>query len=115
MFQEGPGGGDNQKGRWVRHDVVRGLIEGASGLVIFSFWRRPNFEDYETYFSAYARITPILCGAGDLGGALLLGESIPTAIVDLPGGIQDVSIEAFGKTILVPAVGVRAIRHRGAV
>ena len=115
MFQNAPAGRRGQIGRWVRHDVVRGLIEGASGLLIFSFARRNNFDDYETYFAAYARITPILCGAGDLGGALLLGENIPTAIVDLPGRIQDVSIEAFGKTVSVPAVGVRAIRHRGAV
>jgi len=115
MFQNAPAGRSNQIGRWVRHDVVRGLIEGASGLLIFSFWRRPNFEDYETYFSAYTAITPILCGARELGQALLLGEKLPAAIVDLPDGIMDLSIEAFGKTTSVPAVGVRAIRHRGAV
>jgi hypothetical protein len=115
MFQNAPAGRRSQIARWVRHDVVRGLIEGASGLLIFSFARRNNFDDYETYFAAYTRITPILCGAGDLGGALLLGQSIPTAIVDLPDGIQDVSIEAFGKTVSVPPVGVRAMRHRGAL
>ena len=115
MFQNAPAGRSNQIGRWVRHDVVRGLIEGASGLIIFSFWRRPHFEDYEAYFSAYTTITPILCGAGELGQALLLGENISTATVDLPGGTKDPSIEAFGKTISVPAVGIRAIRHHGAV
>lgn len=115
MFQNAPAGRKNDIGRWVRHDVVRGLIEGASGLLIFSFWRRPNFEDYEAYFSAYTTITPILCGAGQLGQALLLGENIATAIVDLPSGIKDLSIEAFGKTTSVPAVGLRAIRHRDAV
>ena len=36
-------------------------------------------------------------------------------MVDPSGWIQDLSIEAFGKTVSVPAVGVRAIRHRGAV
>jgi hypothetical protein len=115
MFQNAPAGRRNEIGRWVRHDVVRGLIEGASGLIVFSFWRRPNFEDYEVYFSAYTTITPILCGARELGQALLLGENIPAAIVDLPDGIKDLSIEAFGKTTSVPAVGLRAIRHHGAV
>jgi len=115
MFQNAPAGRKGQIGRWVRHDVVRGLIEGASGLVIFSFARRNNFDDYEAYFSAYTTITPILCGAGELGQALLLGENIPTAIVDLPDGIKDVSIEAFGKTTSVPAVGLRSTRHRDAV
>ena len=115
MFQNAPARRRSEIGRWVRHDVVRGLIEGASGLIIFSFWRRPNFEDYETYFSAYAGMTPILCGAGELGRALLLGESVPNAVVDLSDGIQDVSLEAFGKTVSVPAVGVRAIHHHGAV
>jgi len=115
MFQNAPGGRRGQIGRWVRHDVVRGLIEGASGLLIFSFARRNNFDDYETYFAAYTRITPILCGSGELGGALLLGEDIPTATVDPSYGVEGVSIEAFGKTISVPAVGVRAIRHHGAV
>ena len=115
MFQNAPTGRKGQIGRWVRHDVVRGLIEGASGLLIFSFARRNNFEDYEAYFSAYTTITPILCSTGELGQALLLGENIPTAIVDLPDGIKDVSIEAFGKTISVPPVGLRAIRHRNAV
>jgi len=115
MFQDAPGGRRGQIGRWVRHDVVRGLIEGAAGLLIFSFARRNNFDDYETYFAAYTRITPILCGSGELGRALLLGESVPNAAVDLAGGVQDVLIEAFGKTVSVPAVGVRAIRHHGAV
>jgi hypothetical protein len=46
---------------------------------------------------------------------VLLGENIPAAIVDLPDGIKDLSIEAFGKTTSVPAVGLRAIRHHGAV
>jgi hypothetical protein len=115
MFQNAPAGRSGQIGRWVRHDVVRGLIEGASGLLIFSFARRSNFEDYETYFSAYRTITPILCGAGELGQALLLGENIPAAMVDLPNGPKDLSIEAFGKTSSVPAVGLRAIRHHGAV
>jgi hypothetical protein len=115
MFQNAPARRRGEIGRWVTHDIVRGLIEGASGLIVFSFWRRPNFEDYETYFSAYARLTPILCGTGDLGRALLLGEAIPDVTTDLSGEIQDVSIEAFGKTVSVPAVGVRATRHRGAV
>ena len=82
MFQNAPAGRSGQIGRWVRHDVVRGLIEGASGLLIFSFARRNNFEDYEAYFSAYRTITPILCSAGELGQALLLGENIPAAMVD---------------------------------
>jgi hypothetical protein len=115
MFQNAPMGRSNQIGRWVRHDVVRGLIEGASGLIIFSFWRRPNFEAYEAYFSAYRTITPILCGARELGQALLFGENMPAEIVDLSSGIKDLSIEAFGKTMSVPAVGLRAIRHHGAV
>ena len=115
MFQNAPAGRSNQIGRWVRHDVVRGLIEGASGLVVFSFWRRPRFEDYEAYFSSYTAITPILCGARELGQALLLGDNVTTATVDLPGGIKDPSVEAFGKTISVPAVGLRVIRHHGAV
>ena len=115
MFQNAPARRRAEIGRWVRHDVVRGLIEGASGLIVFSFWRRPNFEDYEMYFAAYSRITPILCGAADLGRALLFGEGLQTVIVDPSGGIQDVSIEAFGKTVSVPAVGVRTIRHGGAV
>ncbi|WIM13739.1 MAG: hypothetical protein OJF58_004708 [Enhydrobacter sp.] len=115
MFQNAPGGRSDQIGRWVRHDVVRGLIEGAKGLLIFSFARRANFEDYEAYFFAYQMITPVLCGARELGQALLLGEHIPAAVTDLSSGIKDLSIEAFGKTTLVPAVGVRAIRHRGAV
>ena len=115
MFQNAPAGRSGQIGRWVRHDVVRGLIEGASGLLIFSFARRNNFEDYEAYFSAYRTITPILCGAGELGQALLLGENIPAAMVDLSNGPKDLSIEAFGKTTSVPAVGLRAIRHHGAV
>jgi hypothetical protein len=115
MFQNAPAGRSNQIDRWVRHDVIRGLIEGASGLIIFSFWRRPHFEDYEAYFSAYTAITPILCGARELGQALLLGENIPDATVDLPHEIKNPSIEAFGKTISVPAVGLRAIRHHGAV
>jgi hypothetical protein len=115
MFQNAPAGRQREIGRWVRHDVVRGLVEGASGLVIFSFWRRPNFQDYETYFSAYTRITPILCGNAELGRALLLGERLADAAVDLSGGVRDLSIEAFGKTVSVPAVGMRAIRHRGSV
>jgi hypothetical protein len=115
MFQNAPAGRSDQIGRWVRHDVVRGLIEGASGLLIFSFGRRANFEDYEAYFSAYRTITPILCGAGELGQALLFGENIPAAMVDISNGPQDLSIEAFGKTTSVPAVGLRAIRHHGAV
>ena len=114
MFQNAPAGRSGQIGRWVRHDVVRGLIKGASGL-LFSFKRRNNFEDYEAYFSAYRTITPILCGAGELGQALLLGENIPAAMVDLSNGPKDLSIEAFGKTTSVPAVGLRAIRHHGAV
>jgi hypothetical protein len=113
MFQNAPGGRRGQIGRWVRHDVVRGLIEGASGLLIFSFARRNNFDDYETYFAAYTKI--ILCGSGELGRALLLGEAISTATVDLSSGVEGVSIEAFGKTISVHAVGVRAIRYHGAV
>jgi hypothetical protein len=115
MFQNAPAGRTGQIGRWVRHDVVRGLIEGASGLLIFSFARRNNFEDYEAYFSAYTTITPILCGARELGQALLFGENIPTAIVDLPNGIKNVSIEAFGKTTSVQAIGLRTIRHRDAI
>jgi hypothetical protein len=115
MFQNAPPGRRGQIARWVRHDVVRGLIEGASGLLIFSFARRDKFEDYEAYFFAYTRITPALCGFGELGRALLLGEDIPTATVDPSYPVKDVSIEAFGKTISVPAVGLRAIRHQGAV
>jgi hypothetical protein len=115
MFQNAPTGRSGQIGRWVRHDVVRGLIEGAKGLLIFSFARRTNFEDYEAYFFAYQTMAPVLCGTGELGQALLLGEHIPVAVTDLPSGIGDLSIEAFGKTVSVPAVGVRAMRHRGAV
>lgn len=115
MFQNAPDGRRKEIGRWVRHDVVRGLIEGASGLIIFSFWHRPHFEDYEAYFSAYTAITPTLCGAGELGQALLLGANIPAANLNLPYGIKNPSIEAFGKTISIPAVGLRAIRHRGAI
>jgi hypothetical protein len=40
---------------------------------------------------------------------------MPAEIVDLSSGIKDLSIEAFGKTMSVPAVGLRAIRHHGAV
>src|SRR5229473_5541900 len=115
MFQNAPAGRSGQIGRWVRHDVVRGLIEGASGLVIFSFARRNNFDDYEAYFSAYRTITPILCGAGEFGQALLFGENMPAAMVDISNGPQELSIEAFGKSTSVPTVGLRAIRHHGAV
>jgi len=115
MFQNAPAGRSSQIGRWVRHDVVRGLIEGASGLLIFSFARRNNFDDYEAYFSAYRTITPILCGAGEFGQALLFGENMPAAMVDISNGPQELSIEAFGKSTSVPTVGLRAIRHHGAV
>jgi hypothetical protein len=46
---------------------------------------------------------------------LLLGENTPAAIVDPSYGIKDLSIEAFGKTMSVPAVGLRAIRYHAAV
>ena len=36
-------------------------------------------------------------------------------MVDLSNRPKDLSIEAFGKINSVPAVGLRAIRHHGAV
>jgi hypothetical protein len=60
MFQNAPAGRSNQIGRWVRHDVVRGLIEGASGLngrcdaaarlarsccLEFLAWAKPLYRD----------------------------------------------------------------------
>jgi len=34
MFQNAPAGRRNEIGRWVKLDVVRGLIEGASGSLV---------------------------------------------------------------------------------
>jgi hypothetical protein len=36
-------------------------------------------------------------------------------MVDISNGPQELSIEAFGKSTSVPTVGLRAIRHHGAV
>ncbi len=111
MFRNAPDGRHDEIPRWVRHDVVRGVIEGAAGLLIFSFRHRENFQDYEAYWSAYATITPYLCGEGELGQALLGGETVRGLTVVLPADVKNEEIEAFGKTVSVPPVGVKAMRH----
>ena len=102
-------------GRWVRHDVARGLVEGASGLLVFPLDGELTLKTMRRTTSAYRTITPILCSTGELGQALLLGENTPAAIVDPSYGIKDLSIEAFRKIASVPAVGLRAKRHHDAV
>lgn len=76
---------------WVRHDVYLGLLEGAQGVMIFSFGRRANFSHFGTYFDAYAEVAKELTEGEKLGEVFLFGErrkEIETKVIKGPKKVE---------------------------
>lgn len=64
---------DGEVESWARHDVYRGLVDGAKGVLIWSLFRRPEAaRTWELWYRAYARCAREL-GAGGLGEVFLFG------------------------------------------
>jgi len=73
MFADPPQSRFSQAPDFIRHDVFRGLAEGAKGLIVFSFRHRAKFEAYEAYRASYERLAPVICGEAPLGRAIISG------------------------------------------
>jgi hypothetical protein len=87
MFEDPPGASASDLCRWARHDVLLALLAGARGILVFSGWRRPNFERYDDYFAAYAEVVADLRRPG-VAAALLGGTSPSVRIAAGPGEVD---------------------------
>jgi hypothetical protein len=99
---------------WVRHDVHAGLVAGATGVLVFSGWRRPNFAAYDDYMAAYRDVAYELNGPLALGDALLAGDRCKGEPATIVTGPIEVTFEAGGETQRLPALAQLDLVHAGA-
>ena len=75
MFQDPPDASAADIERWVRHDVLLSLLSGARGVLVFSGWRRPDFDRYDDYLAAYMKVVAEVRQPG-VASALVHGEPV---------------------------------------
>lgn len=71
MFRQPPVGTEEEVAKWARHDCYSAILNGAEGILIFSFAKRKGFAARESYYDAYAKVARELNGEEKLGLALL--------------------------------------------
>ncbi len=59
---------------WTRHDVYCSLVNGATGIVIWSGFRRAGFTTFDAYLDGYAACANELNGPLQLSQVFLFGE-----------------------------------------
>ena len=103
MFQDPPDASPRDIADWVRHDVLLALLSGARGVLVFSGWRRPNFDRYDDYFAAYTRIVAELRGRG-IARAAVHGERVE---ITASQGPPDIEVALHGATARHPTLSAR--------
>ncbi len=114
MFEDPAGADAATIAAWVRHDVYAGLVAGATGVVVFSGWRRPNFDHYDDYLDAYRVVATELNGSLALADVLLAGKRCRAPVVEIVDGPRDVSFEASGRVHHMDPLGRLDLAHAGA-
>lgn len=114
MFEDPSGADAATIAAWVRHDVYAGLVAGAKGVVVFSGWRRPNFDHYDDYLGAYRAVATELNGSLALADVLLAGKRCRAPLVEIVDGARDVSFEASGRLHHMDPLGRLDLVHAGA-
>lgn len=112
MFEEPAA--DADVAAWVRHDVYAGLVAGATGVLVFSGWRRPDFERYDEYLRAYRDVANELNGRLGLGAVILRGETCEGAPIEIIAGPAAVEFRASGSMHVLPTLGRLDVVHNGA-
>jgi hypothetical protein len=66
---------DGEVAAWARHDVYRGLVDGAQGVLVWSLFKRPEVtRTWRLWYEAYSRAARELTGERGLGQVFLFGE-----------------------------------------
>jgi hypothetical protein len=99
--------------RWVTHDVLRALVEGATGVSVFSLRRRGKFSSYERYRAAYSGVLKLICGSAPLGQAVLHGTTLPEFRVYVSKPPDDIEFESFGQRYRAKGLGFAAWAYEG--
>lgn len=114
MFEDPPDAGAAIIATWARHDVYAGLVAGARGVLLYSGYRRPNFNRYDDYLTAYKAIARELNGPLALGDVLLSGKACRGDSVEIVAGPTEVEFEASGGMHRLPSLGHLELVHAGA-
>ena len=93
MFQKVPDEEKGMIGKWVRHDVYCGVVNGAQGVLVYSLFPRAGL-DFDTHFEAYSRCAKEL--QGGLGRVFLFGEKRGDIAAEITAGPQEVSCKLAG-------------------
>ncbi len=104
--------------QWVRHDCYAALLEGAQGIVIFSFGRRSGFPARGAYYNAYAEVARQLTGPLKLGTVFLRGKAAAVPGFQTVSGPERAGFTTRGKSaqsIELPSLKVKTFAWQGAV
>lgn len=96
---------------WVRHDCYTALLEGAEGIVVFSFAQRGRFPARAAYYEAYAGVARELTGDLKLGTVFLRGEAAAVPGFEQLSGAKEVEFQTKGKNGVL--VRLPALRMKG--
>lgn len=117
MFREPPEEMVSLIETWVRHDGYASLLEGAKGIVVFSFGRRSGFPSRTRYYQAYSDFARELNGELQLGTVFLRGEEQPVPEMTLQSGPSTTPLQVrIGKESFEterPALKARAFLWNG--
>ena len=81
----------------VRHDCYASLLEGAEGIMVFSFTRRSSFHDRAAFYEAYAEVAKELTQGRKLGTVFLRGKEVEGPGFEVVSGAKEVRFEVGPK------------------
>lgn len=81
----------------VRHDCYASLLEGAEGIMVFSFTRRSGFHNRTAFYEAYAEVARELTQGRKLGSVFLRGEEVEGPDFEIVSGPKEVRFEVGPK------------------
>lgn len=108
MFADADGRKDEIEA-WTRHDVYASLVSGATGVLVYSGFRRQGFSTYDAYRAGYERVARELNGEDGLGAALVFATKCtgPRVVAEERGA----TFHTDGREVSVPAVAWRTTAH----
>lgn len=96
---------------WTRHDVYASLVSGATGVLVYSGFRRQGFPSYDAYRAGYEAVAGELNGPGGLGPAIVFGPECEGPRVDAVGAPL-VRFRDGDRDVEVPAVAWRTTAYQ---
>ena len=114
MFRQPPAGTEGNIRAWVRHDTYSSLLEGAQGILIYSFASRKQFPAYDDYYNAYAEVARELNDPELLGSVFAQGiekEPVSHTVTIGPKTLTLSPKPPMKDAVTYPTVAMKRIEH----